>query len=217
MAAWNDGNLKPFDQILNNIYDNDFNPFQDMEMNTRCSAQQSPRNGSSSSKSNIQDRKKRLTNEQLDSLEKSFQEEIKLEPERKMKLAQELELQPRQVAVWFQNRRARWKVKQIERLYDSLKKEFDLVTRENQKLQAEVMKLKVKLEDRGAGSMSYTEAGSAADSVESKSAVFGNTTKLQASNFHQISANHCNYVFNSMDGYDPTSSPYLAVLPNCHP
>lgn len=87
---------------------------------------------------NNQDRKKRLTSEQLEALENSFQEEIKLDPDRKMKLAHELGLQPRQIAVWFQNRRARWKGKQLERLYDALKREFDAVYREKQKLQDEV-------------------------------------------------------------------------------
>lgn len=85
-----------------------------------------------------QEKKKRLTNEQLESLERSFQEEIKLEPDRKMKLARELGLQPRQIAVWFQNRRARWKTKELERLYDVLKQEYDLVSKEKQKLQEEV-------------------------------------------------------------------------------
>ncbi|KAM6593003.1 hypothetical protein CsatA_000706 [Cannabis sativa] len=63
-----------------------------------------------------QDKKKRLTTDQLESLERSFQEEIKLDPDRKMKLSRDLGLQPRQIAVWFQNRRARWKAKQLERL-----------------------------------------------------------------------------------------------------
>lgn len=85
-----------------------------------------------------QEKKRRLTSEQLESLERSFQEEIKLEPERKMKLARELELQPRQVAVWFQNRRARWKAKQLESLYDKLKLDYDAVYKEKQKLQDEV-------------------------------------------------------------------------------
>ena len=85
-----------------------------------------------------QEKKKRLTSDQLDSLEKSFQEEIKLDPDRKMKLSRELGLQPRQIAVWFQNRRARWKAKQLERLYDNLKQEFDSVSKEKQKLQEEV-------------------------------------------------------------------------------
>lgn len=83
-------------------------------------------------------KKKRLSTEQLESLENSFQEEIKLDPDRKMKLAKELGLQPRQIAVWFQNRRARWKGKQLERLYDALKQEFDAVSRDKHKLQQEV-------------------------------------------------------------------------------
>ncbi|KAK6140095.1 hypothetical protein DH2020_026093 [Rehmannia glutinosa] len=82
-------------------------------------------------------KKKRLSTEQLESLENSFQEEIKLDPDRKMKLAKELGLQPRQIAVWFQNRRARWKGKQLERLYDALKQEYDAVSREKHKLQQE--------------------------------------------------------------------------------
>ncbi|XP_071701951.1 putative homeobox-leucine zipper protein ATHB-51 [Rutidosis leptorrhynchoides] len=98
---------------------------------------------------NNQDKKKRLTSEQLEALENSFQEEVKLDPDRKMKLAHELGLQPRQIAVWFQNRRARWKAKQIERLYDALKQEFDAVFREKQKLQDEVHALRTILKEHG--------------------------------------------------------------------
>ena len=49
--------------------------------------------------------------DQVKALEKNFEVENKLEPERKVKLALELGLQPGQVAVWFQNRRSRWKTK----------------------------------------------------------------------------------------------------------
>lgn len=87
---------------------------------------------------NYKEKKKRLTSNQIDLLERCFQEEIKLEPERKMKLSRELGLQPRQIAVWFQNRRTRWKTKQLEHSYDVLKQEFDAVSREKQKLQEEV-------------------------------------------------------------------------------
>ncbi|TYK25204.1 homeobox-leucine zipper protein ATHB-22-like isoform X1 [Cucumis melo var. makuwa] len=83
------------------------------------------------------EKKKRLSSEQLESLERSFQEEIKLDPDRKQKLSKELGLQPRQIAVWFQNRRARWKAKQLEHLYDTLKQEFDAISREKHKLQEE--------------------------------------------------------------------------------
>ncbi|ESQ40290.1 hypothetical protein EUTSA_v10015784mg [Eutrema salsugineum] len=87
-------------------------------------------------------KKKRLTNEQLASLEESFQEDIKLDTDRKMKLSRELGLQPRQIAVWFQNHRARWKVRHLEESYDSLRQEYDAVSRENQMLHDEVRKLR---------------------------------------------------------------------------
>ncbi|MCL7029505.1 hypothetical protein MKW94_022976 [Papaver nudicaule] len=112
-------------------------------------------------------KKTKLTNEQVEALERSFQEDmelekqqpagrtaelrknrVKLEPERKMKLSKELGLHPRQVATWFQNRRARLKGKHIERLYNELKQDYENVSRENQHLQQEVMELKDKLDGR---------------------------------------------------------------------
>lgn len=75
--------------------------------------------------SHVNEKKRRLSLHQVKALEKNFEVENKLEPERKVKLAQELGLQPRQVAVWFQNRRARWKTKQLERDYDVLKSSYD--------------------------------------------------------------------------------------------
>ncbi|KAG2310248.1 hypothetical protein Bca52824_021805 [Brassica carinata] len=86
-------------------------------------------------------KKKKLTKEQLASLEQSFQEDIKLDSNRKLKLSKELRLQPRQIAVWFQNRRARWKVKDLEESYDSLRQEYDVVSRENQMLYDEVYRI----------------------------------------------------------------------------
>lgn len=115
-----------------------------MQLEHKCHSRRVPLPTVMASSSNsgipfpVQERKRRLSMDQIDSLERSFQEETKLEPERKMKLAQELCLQPRQVAVWFQNRRARWKAKQLERVYYALKQEFDAISRERQKLQEEV-------------------------------------------------------------------------------
>ncbi|KAF2308560.1 hypothetical protein GH714_010637 [Hevea brasiliensis] len=101
----------------------------------------------------LPEKKRRLTLEQVNLLEKSFQEENKLEPERKTQLAKKLGLQPRQVAVWFQNRRARWKTKQLERdydllkaSYDSLLSNYDTAVKQNEKLKSEVVSLTEKLE-----------------------------------------------------------------------
>lgn len=92
------------------------------------------------------EKKRRLTVEQVQFLEKSFEVENKLEPERKIELAKELGLQPRQIAIWFQNRRARWKTKQLEKDYDvlqasynNLKADYDSLLKEKDKLKAEVI------------------------------------------------------------------------------
>ncbi|CAK8543989.1 unnamed protein product [Lathyrus sativus] len=96
----------------------------------------------------MKNKKIKLTSNQVESLERSFQEEIKLDPERKTKLSAELGLHPRQITVWFQNRRTRWKTKQLEHSYDVLKQHFDIVCIEKQKLQEEVMELKEKLKEK---------------------------------------------------------------------
>ncbi|KAF7834448.1 homeobox-leucine zipper protein ATHB-6-like [Senna tora] len=100
------------------------------------------------------EKKRRLSVDQVKALEKNFEVENKLEPERKVKLAQELGLQPRQVAVWFQNRRARWKTKQLERdygvlkaNYDALKLNFDALQKDNQALLKEIKELKSRLQE----------------------------------------------------------------------
>ncbi|CAK7354610.1 unnamed protein product [Dovyalis caffra] len=102
----------------------------------------------------VTEKKRRLSVDQVKALEKNFEVENKLEPERKVKLAQELGLQPRQVAVWFQNRRARWKTKQLERdygvlktSYDSLKLNFDALQHDNEALLKEIRELKSKLNE----------------------------------------------------------------------
>ncbi|CAN1262367.1 Homeobox-leucine zipper protein HAT5 [Linum perenne] len=71
------------------------------------------------------EKKRRLSADQVKFLEKSFEVENKLEPERKTQLAKDLCLQPRQVAIWFQNRRARWKTKQLEHDYQTLESSYD--------------------------------------------------------------------------------------------
>ncbi|KAH0904448.1 hypothetical protein HID58_043951 [Brassica napus] len=85
--------------------------------------------------------KKRLNLEQVRALEKIFELGNKLEPERKMQLGKALGLQPRQIANCFQNRKARLKTKQLERDYDTLKKQFDVLKSDNHSLLAHNKKL----------------------------------------------------------------------------
>ncbi|KAG6506768.1 hypothetical protein ZIOFF_032097 [Zingiber officinale] len=71
------------------------------------------------------EKKCRLTPDQVNLLERSFEEENKLEPERKSELDRKLGMQLRQVAMWFQNQRARWKNKQLEKDFDRLKSSYE--------------------------------------------------------------------------------------------
>ncbi|KAH9773698.1 homeobox domain-containing protein [Citrus sinensis] len=97
-------------------------------------------------------KKRRLTATQVQFLERNFEVENKLEPERKVQLAKELGLQPRQVAIWFQNRRARSRNQRLGKdydslkaVYDKLKDDYDKLHKEKQVLQNEVLSLKDKL------------------------------------------------------------------------
>ncbi|MCL7046895.1 hypothetical protein MKW94_028095 [Papaver nudicaule] len=233
--AWNE-TVKPLmatgvggEQTVAFLYDYNFHPFpghhQAAEMerthpsnnNNHNSNSNSDNNNSANDENNNHvERKRRMRWDQIESLERSFQEEIKLEPERKIKLAQELGLQPRKVAVWFQNRRARWKAKQLERLYDSLKLEFDIVCRDKLKLQEEVTKLKTIVNHQALmiqGSRGSTEVlMEPEETVESKSVVISNSSNMLqgATNYHQI-AGDCNYSFN-LDDYIQGSLPYMGIL-----
>ncbi|XP_039124204.1 homeobox-leucine zipper protein HOX21-like [Dioscorea cayenensis subsp. rotundata] len=91
------------------------------------------------------EKKRRLNVEQVKTLELNFEMGTKLEPERKMQLARALGLQPRQIAIWFQNRRARWKTKQLEKDFDVLKRQFDDIKSENEALQAQNKKLQAEI------------------------------------------------------------------------
>lgn len=89
--------------------------------------------------------KRRFSDEQIRLLESMFESETKLEPRKKLQVAKELGLQPRQVAIWFQNKRARWKSKQLERdysilrgNYNSLVSRFESLKKEKQALVIQV-------------------------------------------------------------------------------
>ena len=91
------------------------------------------------------EKKRRLTFDQVRSLERNFEMENKLEPERKMQLAKELGLRPRQVAVWFQNRRARWKTKQLERDYEALAADYERLKTDYEQILGEKNHLKAEV------------------------------------------------------------------------
>jgi len=87
-------------------------------------------------------KKLRLTKDQSALLEESFKQHSTLNPKQKQALARQLNLRPRQVEVWFQNRRARTKLKQTEVDCEFLKKCCETLTDENRRLQKELQELK---------------------------------------------------------------------------
>ncbi|KAL7255949.1 hypothetical protein ACSBR1_009974 [Camellia fascicularis] len=87
-------------------------------------------------------KKLRLNKDQSALLEESFKLHSTLNPKQKQELARRLNLRPRQVEVWFQNRRARTKLKQTEVDCELLKKCCETLTDENRRLQKELQELK---------------------------------------------------------------------------
>lgn len=82
--------------------------------------------------------KRKLSEEQTMFLERKFEEEMKLDFGRKLQLASEAGLDPKQVAVWFQNKRARWKNKQMEDRYAKLKSQHQDILFQKCHLQSQV-------------------------------------------------------------------------------
>ncbi|XP_023538823.1 homeobox-leucine zipper protein HAT3-like [Cucurbita pepo subsp. pepo] len=87
-------------------------------------------------------KKLRLSKEQSLVLEETFKEHNTLNPKQKLALAKRLNLRPRQVEVWFQNRRARTKLKQTEVDCEYLRRCCENLTEENRRLQKEVQELR---------------------------------------------------------------------------
>ncbi|KAH7844914.1 hypothetical protein Vadar_033004 [Vaccinium darrowii] len=88
-------------------------------------------------------KKLRLSKQQSAFLEDTFNEHNCLNSKQKQDMAKQLNLRPRQVEVWFQNRRARTKSKQTEVDCEYLKRCYETLTEENRRLQKEVQELKV--------------------------------------------------------------------------
>ncbi|KAF3614368.1 Homeobox-leucine zipper protein HOX17 [Capsicum annuum] len=94
-------------------------------------------------------KKLRLTKEQSTLLEDSFKLHTTLAMGQKQELAAKLKLKPRQVEVWFQNRRARTKLKQTEVDCEFLKKWCQSLNGENNRLKKELQELRsIKIDQR---------------------------------------------------------------------
>ncbi|KAI3469134.1 hypothetical protein Pfo_025797 [Paulownia fortunei] len=100
---------------------------------------------------------RRFSHDQIKSLETTFRMQSRPELRLKQHLAHNLGLQPRQVAIWFQNKRARSKSKQIEQeytmlksYYDKLISQFETLRKENQTLLIQLQRLR-KMADRKDG------------------------------------------------------------------
>ncbi|CAA0820239.1 Homeobox-leucine zipper protein HAT7 [Striga hermonthica] len=164
------------------------------------------------------EKKRRLNLEQVKALEKSFESGNKLEPERKMQLARALGLQPRQIAIWFQNRRARWKTKQLERDYDVLKRQFeaikadnDALKSQNKKLQAQLLSLKTARDSTGSGGPINLnkdhdqESNWSPGSEENSCHVNLNTTSTDSTLYPRQHHNNNNQQSNKNDAVFPSS------------
>ncbi|KAJ0241164.1 Homeobox-leucine zipper protein ATHB-X [Hirschfeldia incana] len=87
-------------------------------------------------------KKLRLTKDQSHILEESFIQNHTLTHKQKQELATFLKLSQRQVEVWFQNRRARSKLKHTEMECEYLKRWFGSLKEQNRRLQIEVEELR---------------------------------------------------------------------------
>ncbi|KAI3716245.1 hypothetical protein L6452_23453 [Arctium lappa] len=89
---------------------------------------------------------KRLTEDQVRLLESSFDSSKKLDPERKQQLSCQLGIPPRQIAIWYQNKRARWKNQSLEHDYSMLQLQLQATLLETRHLQKEVERLRAELD-----------------------------------------------------------------------
>uniref|UniRef100_A0ACD5TCT3 Uncharacterized protein n=1 Tax=Avena sativa TaxID=4498 RepID=A0ACD5TCT3_AVESA len=104
-------------------------------------------------------KKLRLTGEQAALMEKSFRSQNILSHGEKNDLARQLGLKPRQVEVWFQNRRARTKLKQTELDCELLRHWCERLSHDNDRLRQELA------EARSSSSSSFLSRLTAATTV----------------------------------------------------
>ncbi|KAK9053088.1 hypothetical protein SSX86_029718 [Deinandra increscens subsp. villosa] len=90
--------------------------------------------------------RKRFTDKQISFLEYMFETQSRPELRMKHQLAHKLGLHPRQVAIWFQNKRARSKSRQIEQEYNTLKHDYEMLASKSESLKKENQALLHQLE-----------------------------------------------------------------------
>ena len=90
--------------------------------------------------------KKRLTQDQIRLLESSFNFNKKLDSDQKFQLSQELGVPQRQVSIWYQNKRARWKNQSLEIDYKALQSRLEKTLAYNRRLESEIESLKQELD-----------------------------------------------------------------------
>ncbi|CAN6208824.1 unnamed protein product [Urochloa humidicola] len=108
----------------------------------RAAAERSAGAGSDEDDDGGARKKLRLSKDQAAVLEECFKTHHTLTPKQKVALANSLGLRPRQVEVWFQNRRARTKLKQTEVDCEYLKRWCEQLAEENRRLGKEVAELR---------------------------------------------------------------------------
>ncbi|CAL5036606.1 unnamed protein product [Urochloa decumbens] len=108
----------------------------------RAAAERSPAGSGDEDDDGSARKKLRLSKDQAAVLEECFKTHHTLTPKQKVALANSLGLRPRQVEVWFQNRRARTKLKQTEVDCEYLKRWCEQLAEENRRLGKEVAELR---------------------------------------------------------------------------
>ncbi|KAL3508710.1 hypothetical protein ACH5RR_028111 [Cinchona calisaya] len=109
----------------------------------RC--KETPNMGSNQKGHSLKHSKKRLSQDQVRLLEANFSSNKKLEPERKLQLAKQLGVPTRQIAIWYQNKRARWKNQSLELDYSAIQLRLETALAEKRLLEKHVEQLQVEL------------------------------------------------------------------------
>nr|GME17628.1 homeobox-leucine zipper protein ATHB-52-like [Ipomoea batatas] len=142
-------------------------------------------NSQQARKSLLKCHNKRLTQDQVRLLEISFKANSKLDPDRKSQLAQELGLPPRQVAIWYQNKRARWKSQSLEVDHKAMQQRLSGVVADNERLGKEVQRLREELSRTqemlfSLNAAAYSSLSSSGDEVGSCSDLLHDSKELYA-------------------------------------